>query len=409
MSINIVHIIKYNILYKYSYKIDFLNLKIIPNTCDKMNTRMNYKHDGDEWGAESHLDSSAGVWNYDEIDRDKMVSHIPSGDGVGTTTHVDRATGVGWKYNRHRESGLSHATPETRKENRVHFDVGMFTPKPSGNGDSTTKPVDIHCGWDYDELDGDASLPHTKSDRHPPSTMDIGMGCRGTGDRVPHVESTSNSVVHDVWKCDKLNLGIRPTIREMPRPPPPSPYNMGCGDVSRSQDMSGVDEGFHRDMDRGLIWSPSKRGFGVGEEWVQSFGVNKTNSLPTPIGEYVKPKSSRFQSRQPTSQTPCDDSCSFSRSNCEMFDRNYKHAQMDMDKYRGSRPISKELGSSSRRLPVLERMCPSKPVGQNDTLLINKSTIEDLVKKNKQIYNKNIELSIALMKTNDILAKLLCS
>ena len=42
-----------------------------------------------------------------------------------------------------------------------------------------------------------------------------------------------------------------------------------------------------------------------------------------------------------------------------------------------------------------------------DNVVINKHILEDLIKKNQQIYNKNIEISIALMKTTDFLNKLL--
>lgn len=42
-----------------------------------------------------------------------------------------------------------------------------------------------------------------------------------------------------------------------------------------------------------------------------------------------------------------------------------------------------------------------------EDIVINKSVLEDLIKKNQQIYNKNIELSIALMKTTAVLEDLL--
>ena len=42
-----------------------------------------------------------------------------------------------------------------------------------------------------------------------------------------------------------------------------------------------------------------------------------------------------------------------------------------------------------------------------DSVVINKSVLEDLIKKNQMIYNKNIELSIALMKTTAVLEDLL--
>lgn len=46
-------------------------------------------------------------------------------------------------------------------------------------------------------------------------------------------------------------------------------------------------------------------------------------------------------------------------------------------------------------------------VEEGEDIVIHRTILEELIKKNQQIYNKNIELSIALMKTTAVLEELL--
>ena len=54
-------------------------------------------------------------------------------------------------------------------------------------------------------------------------------------------------------------------------------------------------------------------------------------------------------------------------------------------------------------LPAIEELQQKYPDKTDDTIPISKGVLEALISANQQIYNKNIELSIALMKTTAVL------